>query len=111
VIFGLGPYIADYPEQVLISCVVQNWCGHCLGYPDDLDGGGAPCTSELMEALCQEVSVKLVKGAFKDHLVEWVGKYLEIVYGKSGAKDQLADIDCDKIPLTPKSGNTPDGDP
>lgn len=26
VIYGLGPYIADYPEQVLISCVVQGWC-------------------------------------------------------------------------------------
>jgi hypothetical protein len=25
-IYGLGPYIADYPEQVLISCIVQNWC-------------------------------------------------------------------------------------
>lgn len=26
VIYGLGPYIADYPEQVLITCIVQNWC-------------------------------------------------------------------------------------
>jgi len=26
VIYGLGPYIADYPEQVLISCIVQGWC-------------------------------------------------------------------------------------
>ncbi|KAJ7208199.1 hypothetical protein GGX14DRAFT_365468 [Mycena pura] len=26
VIFGLGPYIADYPEQVLLACVVQGWC-------------------------------------------------------------------------------------
>jgi hypothetical protein len=25
-IFGLGPYIADYPKQVVISCIVQNWC-------------------------------------------------------------------------------------
>ena len=25
-IYGLGPYIADYPEQVLITCIVQNWC-------------------------------------------------------------------------------------
>jgi hypothetical protein len=27
VIFGIGPYITDYPEQVLISGFVQNWCG------------------------------------------------------------------------------------
>jgi hypothetical protein len=26
VIYGLGPYIADYPEQVLVACVVQGWC-------------------------------------------------------------------------------------
>lgn len=26
VIYGLGPYIADYPEQTLLSCVVQGWC-------------------------------------------------------------------------------------
>jgi hypothetical protein len=25
-IYGLGPYIADYPEQLLLSCVVQGWC-------------------------------------------------------------------------------------
>jgi hypothetical protein len=25
-VYGLGPYIADYPEQVLIACIVQNWC-------------------------------------------------------------------------------------
>jgi len=26
VIYGLGPYIADYPEQVVLSGVVQGWC-------------------------------------------------------------------------------------
>lgn len=26
VIYGFGPYIADYPEQVLLPCVVQDWC-------------------------------------------------------------------------------------
>ncbi|KAF7324410.1 hypothetical protein MVEN_02643500 [Mycena venus] len=25
VVYGLGPYIADYPEQVLLACVVQGW--------------------------------------------------------------------------------------
>jgi hypothetical protein len=25
-IYGIGPYIADYPEQVLLSCIVQGWC-------------------------------------------------------------------------------------
>lgn len=26
VIYGVGPYIADYPEQVLLTCIVQGWC-------------------------------------------------------------------------------------
>lgn len=26
VIFGLGPYIADYPEQVLVSGIRSGWC-------------------------------------------------------------------------------------
>ena len=26
VIYGLGPFIADYPEQALLACIVQGWC-------------------------------------------------------------------------------------
>ena len=26
IIWGIGPYIADYPEQVLLACIVRNWC-------------------------------------------------------------------------------------
>ena len=25
-IFRLGPYIADYPEQVILACVLTGWC-------------------------------------------------------------------------------------
>ena len=25
-IYGLGPYIADYPEQASLACIVQGWC-------------------------------------------------------------------------------------
>lgn len=25
-VYGLGPYIADYPEQSLLSCTIQGWC-------------------------------------------------------------------------------------
>jgi hypothetical protein len=30
VIWGIGPYIADYPEQALLACIVQNWCAKCV---------------------------------------------------------------------------------
>ncbi|KAJ3510664.1 hypothetical protein NLJ89_g4545 [Agrocybe chaxingu] len=41
VIYGLGPYIADYPEQALLACIVQNWCPKCTALPEDLDAKGA----------------------------------------------------------------------
>ena len=25
-VYKLDPYIADYPEQCLLSCIVQGWC-------------------------------------------------------------------------------------
>ena len=30
VIFAMGPYIADYPEQALVTCIVQSWCPMCV---------------------------------------------------------------------------------
>ncbi|KIK80513.1 hypothetical protein PAXRUDRAFT_15746 [Paxillus rubicundulus Ve08.2h10] len=146
VIFGIGPYIADYPEQVLISGIVQNWCGRCIAFPNNLDGGGAPHTSTLTWALIEELPIgtawdewgvdasilpftdtfpradicqllapdilhQLVKGMFKDHLVEWVGKYLEQEHGKAGAKERLADIDrrIAAVPAFPGLQQFPDG--
>ncbi|THH16005.1 hypothetical protein EW146_g4567 [Bondarzewia mesenterica] len=40
VIYGLGPYIADYPEQVMLACIVSGWCPRCTAHRDNLDGGG-----------------------------------------------------------------------
>ncbi|KAK7462238.1 hypothetical protein VKT23_007843 [Stygiomarasmius scandens] len=36
-IYEIGPYIADYPEQVLLAGIVQNWCPKCFAKPDNLD--------------------------------------------------------------------------
>ncbi|KAF8073482.1 hypothetical protein FPV67DRAFT_1559904 [Lyophyllum atratum] len=37
-IHSLGPYIADYPEQVWLAGIVQGWCPKCEASPDNLDG-------------------------------------------------------------------------
>ncbi|KAG2118670.1 uncharacterized protein F5147DRAFT_742178 [Suillus discolor] len=29
VIYGIGPYIANYPEQCLLASIVQQWCAKC----------------------------------------------------------------------------------
>ncbi|KAG2116938.1 hypothetical protein DEU56DRAFT_874133 [Suillus clintonianus] len=38
-VYGLGPYIADYPEQALLACIIQNWCPKCTAPADNLDEG------------------------------------------------------------------------
>ncbi|KAI1781722.1 hypothetical protein LXA43DRAFT_907952 [Ganoderma leucocontextum] len=59
IIYGLGPYVADYPEQVLLACTVQGWCCRCTADPDDLDTGQAPRRShELTAALLDALTLK-----------------------------------------------------
>ncbi|KAJ7803304.1 hypothetical protein B0H13DRAFT_2244639 [Mycena leptocephala] len=37
-IYDFGPFIADYPEQVLLAGIVQNWCAKRTALSTDLDG-------------------------------------------------------------------------
>ncbi|KAJ7917317.1 hypothetical protein B0H13DRAFT_2443415 [Mycena leptocephala] len=127
-IYGLGPYIADYPEQVLLACIVQGWCARCDASNKNLDGEGGRRSHALTDALFDALDHKtlwddygiipgvipftygfpradihellspdllrqVIKGTFKDHLVTWVGEYLEITHGKAGAARIMADID------------------
>ncbi|KAJ7823138.1 hypothetical protein B0H14DRAFT_2370285 [Mycena olivaceomarginata] len=128
VIYGLGPYIADYPEQVLLACVVQGWCARCTTSKDDLDVPSGRRTqvhtetlfdvfdhgtmwdqygvipdvllftwdfprADIYELLSPDLLHQVIKGTFKDHLVTWVGEYLENEHGKAEAKKIMADID------------------
>jgi uncharacterized protein (DUF927 family) len=36
---------------------------------------------------------QLIKGAFKDHLVDWVAKYLKAVHGTKRSEEIMSDID------------------
>ncbi|KAG6885247.1 hypothetical protein C0992_005299 [Termitomyces sp. T32_za158] len=58
VIYGVGPYIADYPEQVLLACIVQGWCARCTARFDDLDGLGGRRSHILTQALFQSLGRK-----------------------------------------------------
>ncbi|KAF5368711.1 hypothetical protein D9615_010296 [Tricholomella constricta] len=60
-IYGLGPYIADYPEQVLLACIVSGWCAKCTALPTDLDDDpvAVPRSHEHTRLLCE---------AFEDRL-------------------------------------------
>ncbi|KAK0432234.1 hypothetical protein EV421DRAFT_2024116 [Armillaria borealis] len=54
-IFGPGPYIADYPEQVLLACIVQGWC---TASHYNLDGPGGRRTHEHTAACFHAMSSK-----------------------------------------------------
>ncbi|KAJ6552100.1 hypothetical protein DFH09DRAFT_1167844, partial [Mycena vulgaris] len=128
-IYGLGPYIADYPEQVWLAAIVQNWCPKCDANPHHLDSPGArrrshektdfliPCfnpgtlwddfgiradvvpfthgfpRADIHELLSPDLLHQVIKGTFKDHLVEWVNQYLHTKYGEARALEIIADID------------------
>ena len=84
-IYGLGPYIADYPEQVLLACIVQGWCcrcfeklwnvltiwfyARCTALHDDLDGDVTGCrTHELTQLLMEGLSSSSL---WDDYRISW----------------------------------------
>ncbi|KAH8977871.1 hypothetical protein EDB92DRAFT_1937736 [Lactarius akahatsu] len=92
VIYGLSPYIADYPEQVLISCIVTNWC--LYGVVGDVE----PFTNDfphadVYELLSPDLLHQIIKGTFKDHLVHWVSTYVRRKHRGAPGKAILDDID------------------
>ncbi|KAJ7932345.1 hypothetical protein B0H13DRAFT_2518823 [Mycena leptocephala] len=138
-IYGLGPYIADYPEQALLTCIVQGWCPRCLSPADDLDHPSGRRSHEHTDALLEACTLKelwddfgivgdlipftagfpradihelismdllhqVIKGTFKDHVVEWVEEYIRGTHEKAEADKILADIDRRIAVTTPFPG-------
>ncbi|KAJ7673067.1 hypothetical protein DFH06DRAFT_1358827 [Mycena polygramma] len=138
VIYGLGPYIADYPEQVWLACDAL---------PTDLDAPGAEIRShretdhlitcfdpgtlwdefgirsdlvpftydfpraEIYELISPDLLHQIIKGTFKDHLVERVMQYLHETHGESRALEIIADIDhrISAVPSFPGLRRFPNG--
>ncbi|KAH9069689.1 hypothetical protein EDB83DRAFT_2505890 [Lactarius deliciosus] len=64
-VFSLGPYIADYPEQVYLAGIVSKWCAKCDATPDKLDSGiGHRRTHEKTDYLIDNFSPGVLWDAF-----------------------------------------------
>ncbi|KAI6009049.1 hypothetical protein EDC04DRAFT_2871423 [Pisolithus marmoratus] len=95
VVYGLGPYIADYEEQALLVCIfdlLDLWdeygiVGDIIPFTNDFP------RADIYSLLSLDILHQIIKGAFKDHLVEWVEKYLILKQCKKQVEKILDDID------------------
>ncbi|KAF8441008.1 hypothetical protein L210DRAFT_3612177 [Boletus edulis BED1] len=116
-IYGLGPYIADYEEQVLLTCIVRGWCPRCRAPRENLDEDALDRSSIFNEALFEETNTDtmwveygivgdlvLIKGCFKDHLVDWICAYISAHHSKKNANRILDEIDRRIAIIAPFTG-------
>ncbi|KAE9396973.1 hypothetical protein BT96DRAFT_958047 [Gymnopus androsaceus JB14] len=118
VIYDLAAFIADYLEQVLLAGIVQGWCGCCTSPSSNLSDGAdheysgegktlwdnfgidEAVTVHIHEMLSADLLHQIIKGCFKDMLVDWVFDYLIIEHGEQRANEIMDDID-QQIALAP----------
>ena len=67
--------------------------------------------TDIHELICSDLLHQVIKGTFKDHLVAWVGDYLDQVHGPTWVAAIMADIDnrIASAPSFPGQQHFPEG--
>jgi hypothetical protein len=59
-IYSLAVDIDDYPEQALLTCIVQGWCPRCTAAKNNLDGGGGRRSRQHTDVLVREFELGIL---------------------------------------------------
>ncbi|KAG1781229.1 hypothetical protein EV702DRAFT_962857 [Suillus placidus] len=120
IIYSLGPYIADYEEQLVLSCIVKHWCPKCIAVRTNLDGGGIYRSRKHTDFLIKELHTDILWDEFGligdlvpftndfpradihellsfdllHQLIKGVAKYLKAMHGTKRSEEIMSDIDC-----------------
>ncbi|KAK0229933.1 hypothetical protein EDD85DRAFT_923055 [Armillaria nabsnona] len=94
-----GP--GGYKSQELTELLLEEYGGgdgHVLWHNYGIDKNILPFTFAFPHVNIYEIPIsdllhQIIKGTFKDHLIEWVSEYLMISKGKERAKEIMDDID------------------
>ncbi|KAI6138253.1 hypothetical protein BKA82DRAFT_100801, partial [Pisolithus tinctorius] len=108
IIYSLVAYIADYKEQsldddMLCHChehadtMIEEFDFHKLWDMYGIVGNIVPFTNDFLHAdiygmLSPDILHQFIKGGFKDHLVDWVERYLIHIHGKTQVEKVLDKI-------------------
>ncbi|KAF5378335.1 hypothetical protein D9615_008783 [Tricholomella constricta] len=103
-------------SQRLTEHLMNTWSSQVLWNNYGIDDDVIPFTfdfprADIHEMLSPDILHQLIKGTFKDHLVEWVGHYLVLEHGEARAKEILDDIDrrIAAVPAFPQLRRFPHG--
>ncbi|KAG2028968.1 hypothetical protein BDR03DRAFT_936904 [Suillus americanus] len=91
------------------NLLVQELQHKQLWYEYGIVGDVMPFTNDfaradIHELLSPDILHQIIKGTFKDHLVDWVGEYLEHMHGKACAAEIQDDIDRRIAAVAPFAG-------
>ncbi|KAG2029184.1 hypothetical protein BDR03DRAFT_936876 [Suillus americanus] len=95
--------------DVHTNLLVQELQHKQLWYEYGIVGDVVPFTNDfaradIHELLSPDLLHQIIKGTFKDHLVDWVGEYLEHTHGKACAAEIQDDIDQRIAAVAPFAG-------